>query len=40
MTLLGKNDGAHAADGTGYLDMVSLIRKYGAAHTILMETVL
>nr|WP_300807785.1 type II toxin-antitoxin system HipA family toxin [uncultured Acetatifactor sp.] len=31
MTLLGKNDGAHAADGSGYLDMASLIRKYGAA---------
>lgn len=31
MTLLGKKDGANAADGSGYLDMVSLIRKYGAA---------
>lgn len=31
MTLLGKNDGANAADGSGYLDLVSLIRKYGAA---------
>ncbi|MCD7745309.1 MAG: type II toxin-antitoxin system HipA family toxin [Lachnospiraceae bacterium] len=31
MTLLGKNDGAGAADGSGYLDLVSLIRKYGAA---------
>ncbi|MCC8164034.1 MAG: type II toxin-antitoxin system HipA family toxin [Lachnospiraceae bacterium] len=31
MTLLGKNDGAGAADGSSYLDLVSLIRKYGAA---------
>lgn len=31
MTLLGKNDGAGAADGSSYLDMVSLLRKYGAA---------
>ncbi|MCC8107234.1 MAG: type II toxin-antitoxin system HipA family toxin [Clostridiales bacterium] len=31
MTLLGKNDGAGAADGSGYLDLVSLIRRYGAA---------
>lgn len=31
MTLLGKKDGANAADGSGYLDMVSLIRKYGAS---------
>lgn len=31
MTLLGKNDGASAADGSGYLDIVSLIRKNGAA---------
>lgn len=31
MTLLGKNDGASAADGSSYLDIVSLIRKYGAA---------
>lgn len=30
MTLLGKNDGASAIDGSGYLDIVSLIRKYGA----------
>ena len=30
MTLLGKIDGAGAADGTGYLDMVSFIKKYGA----------
>lgn len=30
MTLLGKNDGAGAADGSSYLDMVSLLRKYGA----------
>lgn len=30
MTLLGKNDGASAADGSGYLDMVSLIKQYGA----------
>lgn len=30
MTLLGKCDGADAADGSGYLDMASLIRKYGA----------
>lgn len=30
MTLLGKNDGAHAADGSSYLDLVSLIRMHGA----------
>ena len=30
MTLLGKDDGASAADGSSYLDLVSLIRKYGA----------
>lgn len=30
MTLLGKSDGANAADGSSYLDMASLIRKYGA----------
>ena len=30
MTLLGKNDDASAADGSSYLDIVSLIRKYGA----------
>ena len=29
MTLLGKNDGANAADGSSYLDLASLIRKYG-----------
>ena len=31
MTLLGKNDGANATDGSSYLELVSLIRKYGAA---------
>lgn len=31
MTLLGKNDGANAADGFSYLDLASFIRKYGAA---------
>lgn len=31
MTLLGKNDGANAADGSSYLDLASFIRKYGAA---------
>lgn len=30
MTLLGKNDGEDASEGSSYLDMVSLIRKYGA----------
>ncbi|MBQ9991112.1 MAG: type II toxin-antitoxin system HipA family toxin [Lachnospiraceae bacterium] len=30
MTLLGKNDGASAADGSSYIDIISLIRKYGA----------
>lgn len=30
MTLLGKNDGANAADGSSYLDIASLIRKHGA----------
>ena len=30
MTLLGKNDGANAADGSSYLEIASLIRKYGA----------
>lgn len=31
MTMLGRTDGAHAADGAGYLDLVSFIRQYGAA---------
>lgn len=30
MTLLGKTDGASAADGTSYLDIVSFIKSYGA----------
>ena len=30
MTLLGKTDGASAADGTGYLDIVSFIKSNGA----------
>lgn len=30
MTLLNKEDGASAADGTGYLDLVSIITAYGA----------
>lgn len=30
MTLLGKTDGASAADGTGYLDMVSFIKSNGS----------
>lgn len=30
MTLLGKTDGASAADGSSYLDMVSFIKSYGA----------
>lgn len=30
MTLLGKTDGASAADGTSYLDIVGFIRSYGA----------
>ena len=30
MTLLGKTDGASAADGTSYLDLVSFIKSYGA----------
>lgn len=30
MTLLGKIDGAKANDGSSYLEIVSLIRKYGA----------
>ncbi len=30
MTLLGKTDGASAADGTGYLDIVGFIKSYGA----------
>ena len=30
MTLLGKNDGASASDGTGYLDIVDFIRANGA----------
>lgn len=29
MTLLGKNDGADASDGSGYYDIASFIRKYG-----------
>ena len=31
MTMLGKTDGASAADGTGYLDIASFIRANGAA---------
>ena len=31
MTLLGKTDGASAADGSSYLDIASFLRKYGAA---------
>lgn len=31
MTLLGKKDGSSAADGTGYLDIVSFIKSNGAA---------
>ncbi len=30
MTLLGKSDGASAADGSSYLDMAALIKSYGA----------
>ena len=30
MTLLGKTDGASAADGTSYLDIVAFIKSYGA----------
>lgn len=30
MTLLGKKDGANASDGSSYLEMASLLRKYGA----------
>lgn len=30
MTLLGKTDGASAADGTSYLDIVGFIKAYGA----------
>ena len=30
MTLLGKFDGASAADGTGYLDIAGFIKSYGA----------
>lgn len=30
MTLLGKKDGASAADGTGYLDMAAFIKSYGS----------
>lgn len=30
MTLLGKSDGASAADGTGYLDLAAFLRGYGA----------
>lgn len=30
MTLLGKTDGASAADGTSYLDIVGFIKSYGA----------
>lgn len=31
MTLLGKKDRANASDGSSYLEMASLIRKYGAS---------
>ena len=30
MTLLGKTDGASAADGTSYLDIAAFIKSYGA----------
>lgn len=30
ITLLGKSDGASAADGTGYLDIVGFIKSYGS----------
>ncbi len=30
MTLLGKNDGANAVDGSSYLELANLIRQYGA----------
>lgn len=30
MALLGKTDGACAADGTSYLDIASFIKSYGA----------
>ena len=30
MTLLGKTDGASAADGTSYLDIAAFIKAYGA----------
>ena len=30
MTLLGRSDGASAADGTGYLDLAAYIRANGA----------
>ena len=30
MTLLGKTDGAYAADGTSYLDIAAFIKSYGA----------
>ena len=30
MTLLGKKDGSNASDGSSYLEMASLLRKYGA----------
>ena len=30
MTLLGKTDGASAADGSGYLDIAAFIKSYGA----------
>ena len=30
MTLLGKTDGASAADGTSYLDLAAFIKAYGA----------
>ena len=33
MTLLGKTDGASAADGTSYLDLASFIRSHGANPT-------
>ena len=30
MTLLGKTDGASAADGSSYLDIAAFIKSYGA----------
>ena len=37
MTLLGKTDGASAADGTSYLDIAGFIKAYGDELSLLVD---